>query len=266
MDNTQSVFDAKVTIRGTLHTLTSIKELLGQSVNERRRTRPKSSISDVFHGQLSVVETSKKEALSKEFDPKKYDKNVDEYGDGKGSESEIISVLTGQVSCDKYKGDYGALFAEWSNPIPCMAPTSTELLQLWLIRSLDYFQTLLVDGQPNCPITASPQGIQPIICDAVVHDPQFEKEPKQVVESVPLFTSEELVAEYHSITTSVQLIKNVGDGDPSIVLKELAAVKQRLNAIERFIKSRNDNLSEDSLAKQSVEKEIKYSNGKVISV
>nr|GEZ30014.1 hypothetical protein [Tanacetum cinerariifolium] len=32
------VFDAKVTIRGTLHTLTSIKALLGQSVNERRRT------------------------------------------------------------------------------------------------------------------------------------------------------------------------------------------------------------------------------------
>ncbi|GKB48382.1 hypothetical protein Tco_0899135 [Tanacetum coccineum] len=38
MENTHSVFDAKVTIRGTLHTLTSIKELLGQSVNERRRT------------------------------------------------------------------------------------------------------------------------------------------------------------------------------------------------------------------------------------
>ncbi|GKD41306.1 hypothetical protein Tco_1261513, partial [Tanacetum coccineum] len=41
MENTHSVFDAKVTIRRTLHTLTSIKELLGQSVNERRRTRYK---------------------------------------------------------------------------------------------------------------------------------------------------------------------------------------------------------------------------------
>ncbi|GKE83592.1 hypothetical protein Tco_1557334, partial [Tanacetum coccineum] len=39
MENTRSVFDAKVTIRGTLHTLTSIKELLGQSGNERRRTK-----------------------------------------------------------------------------------------------------------------------------------------------------------------------------------------------------------------------------------
>ncbi|GJW35554.1 hypothetical protein Tco_0058474 [Tanacetum coccineum] len=136
------------------------------------------------------------------------------------------------------KGDYGALFAKWSNPIMCM------------------------DEQPNGPITASPKGIQPIICAAVVHDPQFEQQPKEVVESVPLFTSEELVAEYHYITTTVQLIENVGDGDPSIVLKELAAIKQMMNAIERFIKSRNDNLSEDSVAKQSVEKEIESSDGK----
>ncbi|GKE42578.1 hypothetical protein Tco_1469862 [Tanacetum coccineum] len=44
MENTQSLFDAKVTICGTLHTLTSIKELLGQSVNERRRTRFSSTV------------------------------------------------------------------------------------------------------------------------------------------------------------------------------------------------------------------------------
>ncbi|GKE53379.1 hypothetical protein Tco_1488535 [Tanacetum coccineum] len=44
MDNTQLVFDVKVTIRETLHTLTSIKELLGQSVNERRRTRFSSTV------------------------------------------------------------------------------------------------------------------------------------------------------------------------------------------------------------------------------
>ncbi|GKE68677.1 hypothetical protein Tco_1526749, partial [Tanacetum coccineum] len=161
-------------------------------------------------------------------------------------------------------GDYGALFVEWSNPILCMAPTSTELLQPWLIRSMDYFRTLLVDGQPNGLITASLKGIQPIIEAVVVHDPQFEQQPKQVVESVPLFTSEELVAEYHSITTTVQLIENVGDGDPSIILKELAVVKQRMNAIELFIKSRN-NLLEDSVAKQYIEKEIEFSDGKADS-
>nr|GEV32702.1 transposase, MuDR, MULE transposase domain protein [Tanacetum cinerariifolium] len=134
------------------------------------------------------------------------------------------------------KGDYGALFAQWSNPIMCMAPTSTELLQPWLIRSMDYFLTLLVDQQPDDRITASPH--------------------------VLVYTSEELVTEYHSITTSVKLIENVGDNDPSIVLKELAAVKQRMNAIERFIKSRNDNMSEDSVAKQSVKKETASSGGK----
>ncbi|GJW02302.1 hypothetical protein Tco_1561158 [Tanacetum coccineum] len=106
------------------------------------------------------------------------------------------------------KRDYGDLFAEWSNPILCMAPTSTELLQPWLIHSMDYFRTLL-----------------------------FEQQPKEVVESVPLFTSEEL----------------------------LVAVKQRMNAIERFIKSRNYNLSEDSVAKQSVEKEIESSHEKADS-
>nr|GEW39395.1 hypothetical protein [Tanacetum cinerariifolium] len=133
------------------------------------------------------------------------------------------------------KEDYCALFAEWSNLILSMAPTSTELLQPWLIRSMDYFQTLL-----------------------------FEQQSKQVVESVLVFTSEELVAEYHSITASVQLIENVGDDDPSIILKELDAIKQRMNATERFIKFRNDNLSEDLVAKQFVEKEVKSFDGKSI--
>ncbi|GKD85445.1 transposase, MuDR, MULE transposase domain protein, partial [Tanacetum coccineum] len=68
--------------------------------------RPESSISDVLNGELSIVETSKNEALSEEFDPKEYDKNVDESGDGKVSKSEIINVLTGQVSCDKYIGGF----------------------------------------------------------------------------------------------------------------------------------------------------------------
>ncbi|GKB66415.1 phospholipase-like protein [Tanacetum coccineum] len=44
MDNTQSVFDAKVAIRETLLTLTTIKELLGQSVNEKRITKFSSTV------------------------------------------------------------------------------------------------------------------------------------------------------------------------------------------------------------------------------
>nr|GEW06790.1 hypothetical protein [Tanacetum cinerariifolium] len=229
MENTQSIFDAKVTIRGTLHTLTSIKELLGQSVNERRRTR-------VFPDK--IAESLKKvrvlELLELIRKPKMWSALSDEDSVNVCLLLKDSLVIPRGLALSKIgnfeKGDYGALFAEWSNPI--------------LYR------------QPNGHITASPNGIQPIICDVVVHEPQSEQQSKEVVESVPLFTSEELVAEYHSITTSVQLIENVGDGDPSIVLKELAAIKQKMNAIERFIKFRNDNLSEDSVAKQSVKKKL----------
>ncbi|GKE35861.1 hypothetical protein Tco_1455183 [Tanacetum coccineum] len=294
MENTQSVFDAKVTIRGTLHTLTSIKELLGQSVNERRRTRYKIGNNNFEFGRqefclitgfalgkipkkvrvselLELIRKPKKwYALSDEdgvkclrcipmgriflesFVPKVIVNVISRHKDAvmlKNKKNVSLTKKTKKIDSSKKietynvygfvwslkkdplviprglawskignfeKGDYDALFAEWSNPILCMTSTSTELLQPWLIRSMDYFRTLLVDRHPNGPITASSQGIQPIICAAVVHDPQFEQQPKEVVESAPLFTSQELVAEYHSITTSVRLIENVGDGDTSI--------------------------------------------------
>ncbi|GKD60193.1 hypothetical protein Tco_1297702 [Tanacetum coccineum] len=263
MENTRSVFDAKVTVRGTLHTLTSIKELLGQSVNERRRTR----LVNVISRHKEAVKLKNKKDVSRTKKTKKIDSSkkietynvygfvwslkiyiLEMYRNNKFWWKKDPLVIPRGLAWSKIgnfeKGDYGQLFAEWSNPILCMAPTSTELLQPWLIRSIDYFRTLLVDGQPNGPLTASPQGIQPIICPAVVHDPQFDQEPK------------ELVAEYHSITISVQLLENVGDGDPSIVLKELVVVKQRMDAIERFIKSKNDNFSEHSVAKQCVKKKL----------
>ncbi|GJT69713.1 phospholipase-like protein [Tanacetum coccineum] len=43
MDNVIEVFDAKVTMRSTLHTLASIKELLCKSGNERRNTISRST-------------------------------------------------------------------------------------------------------------------------------------------------------------------------------------------------------------------------------
>ncbi|GJW82334.1 phospholipase-like protein [Tanacetum coccineum] len=347
MDNMNEVFDAKFTLRGNLHTLTSIKELLGQTGNERRGTRfcstvfgkwldfpaysndnlllnyifqhevkqeqnndicppirykignnhfdrqefclitgfafgkiPKSALSDEDSVKVCLLLVSNIVFIGHEF--KNYiaytlielvddltvwdtypwgdyfwralyrsSKKIETYNvygfvwslkiyilemyrNNKFWWKRDLLVIPRGLAWSKIgkvkKGDYGALFAEWSNPILSMAPMSTELLQSWLIRSMDYFQILLVDEQPKDPITASPQGIQQNICDAVVHDPQFEQQSKQ-----------EMV---------------------SIVLKELAAVKQRMNAIERFIKSRNDNLTEDSVAKQFVEKEIEYSDGK----
>ncbi|GJR68864.1 hypothetical protein Tco_0014929 [Tanacetum coccineum] len=94
--------------------------------------RPESSISDVFHNELSVVETSKNETLSEEFDPKEYDKNVDESGDGKASESEIINVLTCQVSCDKYVGGFYECESSklyYTDPKEYPSSSMTQLLQ-----------------------------------------------------------------------------------------------------------------------------------------
>ncbi|GJR15590.1 phospholipase-like protein [Tanacetum coccineum] len=362
MDNMNAVFDVKVTILGTLHTLTSIKELLGQSGNERRRTRFCSTVFgkwldflaysndnlllnyifqhevkqkqnndvcppirykignnhfefgrqefclitgfafgkipkvDTFNGLQNshfcdrvfphkIAEPLKKVRVSEVLEvirsPERWSALSDEdsvkvclllvsnivfmgrefknyiadnlielvddltawdaypwgeyfwrasyrsskkietynvYGFVWSLKKKDLLVIPRGLAWSKIgkfeKGDYGALFAEWSNPILSMAPTN---------------------GQPNDPITASPQGIQLNICDVVVHDPQFEEQSKQVVESVPVFTSDEL----------------------------LAAVKQRMNAIERFIKSRMQ-LSEkkNRVAKQSVEKEIESSDGK----
>nr|GEX06650.1 hypothetical protein [Tanacetum cinerariifolium] len=209
MDNMIAVFDAKVTIRGTLHTLTSIKELLGHISNERRRTRFSSTVFDPLKKVrvLELLELTRKpemgSALSdedsvkvclllktKKIDSSKKIETYNVYGFVWSLKKDPLVIPRG-LAWSKIgnfkKRDYGALFAEWSNHILSMAPTSTELLQPWLIRR---------------------------------------------------------------------------DGDPSIVLKELVAVKQKMNAIERFIKSRNDNLSKDSMAKQSAEKEIESSNGK----
>nr|GEU88441.1 hypothetical protein [Tanacetum cinerariifolium] len=99
--------------------------------------RPKSLISDVFHGELSVVETSKNEALSEEFDPKEYDKNVDESCDGKGSESEIISVLTGQVSCDKYEYVEFDFDNPENDPLSDMVKTGEEDIHLDGLETVD---------------------------------------------------------------------------------------------------------------------------------
>ncbi|GKB19728.1 hypothetical protein Tco_0853651 [Tanacetum coccineum] len=205
------------------------------------------------------------------------------------------------------KEDYGSLFVEWSNPIFSMAPTTSELVQPWFIRSVDYFRSSLVDGQHNLCITASPLVVQQVVADVVEHEPQVvadvvEHEPQlleqaepvvedhvaQVAhgasvledqvsphinndsdvaleeqpESFPLFTREEILAEHHAIKTSVQLIKSVGDGDPSFVVKELVVVKKRIFAIEKILNFLNDDMSEDSEAKQFVHKELESADAK----
>ncbi|GJX20602.1 phospholipase-like protein [Tanacetum coccineum] len=240
MENTHSVFDAKVTIRGTLHTLTSIKELLGSECTRLsflakllkkvrvldlleliRKPKMWSALSDedsvkvclllvsniVFMGRESknyiadnlielvddlsawdaypwgeyfwralyrrlvnvisrhkdavMLKNKKNVSLTKKtkkIDSSKKIETYNVYGFVWSLKIYILEmyrnnkfwwkkdplVIPRGLAWSKIgnfeKGDYGALFAEWSNPILCMAPTSTELLQPWLIRSFDYFK------------------------------------------------------------------------------------------------------------------------------
>nr|GEV15672.1 hypothetical protein [Tanacetum cinerariifolium] len=227
MESTYSVYDAKVTVRGTLHTLASIKELLGQSVNERRKTRFLSTVFGKWLDFLAYLNDNllliyifqhevKQEQNNDVCPPIRYKIGNNNFEFGR----QEFCLITG-FAFEKIPKKQQILVKK----DPLVIPRALAWSKFVILRKGIMVLYLLNDGQPNGPITTSPEGIQPIICAAVVHDPQFEQQPKEVVESVLLFTCGELVAEYHSITTSVQLIENVGDDDPSIFLKELTAVK-----------------------------------------
>ncbi|GJX44800.1 phospholipase-like protein [Tanacetum coccineum] len=323
MENTHSVFDVKVTIRGTLHTLTSIKDLLGYKIGNNNFEFDRQEFClitgfafgkipkvDIFKGLQNspfcnrvfpnkIAKKFKKVRVSDLLElirkPKMWSALSDEDSVkvclllvsnivlmGRESKNYIadnlIELVDDLSAWDAYPwGEYfwRALYRRLVNVISRHKEAvklknkknvsrtkntkkidSSKKIETYNVYGLVWSLKIYIlemyrnnkfwwkkdplviprglawskiDGQPNDPITASPQGIQLNICDVVVHDPQFERQSKQVVDSVPVSTSDELVVEYHSITIIVQLIENVGDGDPSIVLKELAAVKQRMN-------------------------------------
>ncbi|GKE35031.1 hypothetical protein Tco_1454353 [Tanacetum coccineum] len=140
------------------------------------------------------------------------------------------------------KGDNGTLFAEWSNPILSMAPTSNELLQPWFILSVDYSRTSLVDGEHNVSITTTPQVVQHVGSYDVEHEPSLighdvehereivlQGEPvvgypdfalKQQSESVLMFIREELVVEHHAIYKNDSLSEDLVAKHKEFVHKE----------------------------------------------
>ncbi|GKG34811.1 hypothetical protein Tco_0437507, partial [Tanacetum coccineum] len=98
--------------------------------------------------------------------------------------------------------------------------------------------------------------------------PQFEAEvalERQSEPDVPMFTRKELVAKHHAIKERVHIIENLADVDPSIVLQQLVAVKERIIAIETFLKYKNESVLEGSVSKHKefVHKENESANGKV---
>ncbi|GJU36632.1 hypothetical protein Tco_1184986 [Tanacetum coccineum] len=117
-----------------------------------------------------------------------------------------------------------------------MAPTSNELLQPWVIRSMEYFGSHDVEHEPV------------LIDHEIPVEPQFKAGvalERQSEPNVPMFTREELVAEHHAIKERVQIIENLANADPSIY--------------------KNESVSEDSVAKHKefVHKENESANGKM---
>nr|GEZ93970.1 hypothetical protein [Tanacetum cinerariifolium] len=117
------------------------KQSIEKEIKSSYGKRPESLISDVLNGEVSFDrkrpniyhgESSKNEASSEEFDPKEYDKNAHESGDGKVSKSEIINALTGEVSCDKYVGGFyngesSKLY--YTDPKEYLSSSMTQLFQ-----------------------------------------------------------------------------------------------------------------------------------------
>ncbi|GJY94823.1 hypothetical protein Tco_0511184, partial [Tanacetum coccineum] len=156
------------------------------------------------------------------------------------------------------------LFAQWHNPILSMAPTSNELLQPWVIRSMEYFgshdvehEQVLIDHEipvGENTVAALERQSEPDVSverqsePDVALEPQFEAGValnRQSEPNVPMFTREELVAEHHAIKERVQIIENLANADPSIY--------------------KNESVSEDSVAKHKefVHKENESANGKM---
>ncbi|GJT69714.1 hypothetical protein Tco_1029000 [Tanacetum coccineum] len=109
-------------------------------------------------------------------------------------------------------------------------------------------------------------------------EPQFQAEvalERQSELDVPMFTREELVAEHHAIKERVQIIENLADADPSIILQQLAAVKERITAIETFLNypkvryhvlngefSCDINRPNEHMFEESIENELESGDGK----
>ncbi|GJW85178.1 transposase, MuDR, MULE transposase domain protein [Tanacetum coccineum] len=290
MDNVIEVFDAKVIMRSTLHTLASIKELLWQPVKRVRvidllmvtrsaylwsRLSNEDAVKVCLLLVVNIVFMDRK--------PKNYiADNLLELVDDLpawdaypwGTEDLYIGdVHKQQILVEERSVSYPTWFI--------LIEDSNELLQPWFIRSMEYFGSHDVEHEPLLIDHEIPVGEKNVVAldrqsepDVFVErqsepdvsierqfepdvalEPQFKSEAaleRQSEPDVPMFTKEELVAEHHAIKERVKIIENLADADPSIVLLQLAAVKERITAIETFLKYKNESMSEDSMAKSAI--------------
>ncbi|GKE89412.1 hypothetical protein Tco_1566887, partial [Tanacetum coccineum] len=108
-----------------------------------------------------------------------------------------------------------------------MASTSNELLQPWFICSMEYFGSYDVEHEP------------PLIGHDVEHERQLLLQGQPVGENLVV------ALERQSEPDVAVERQSKPDMLKSIVLQQLAAVKERITAIETFLKYKNEFVSED---------------------
>ncbi|GJT28770.1 phospholipase-like protein [Tanacetum coccineum] len=358
MDNVIEVFDAKVTMRSTLHTLASIKELLSKSGNERRNTIFRStqfgkwldfpSFANDNHLLNYIFQHRvKQEQNNNDFPPITYKigDNTFDFGQplkrvrvidllvvtrsahlwyGLSDEDAVkvcLLLVVNIVFMDREPKNYITdNLLELVDDLPTWDayPWGEYIWKAFYRRTVNVISrhraAIMTKNKKNASIkkkkkksptskkneTYNVYGFvwalkkvkenydersiigdvhkQQILVEERSVKPQFEAEvalERQSELDVPMFTREELVAEHHAIKERVQIIENLADADPSIILQQLAAVKERITAIETFLNypkvryhvlngefSCDINRPNEHMFEESIENELESGDGK----
>nr|GEU50504.1 hypothetical protein [Tanacetum cinerariifolium] len=223
MDNVIEDFDAKVTFLGTLHTLTSIKELLCKSRNERRKMIFSSTKFDKWLDIPSFANDN--HFLNYIF------QHQDAYPWGKylwrALYRKIANVITRHqaavmrknrknASSEKKKKSGSSKNNETYNVYGFVWSLKIYILEMYKNNKYWWKKDSLViprglswskiDGEHNVSITTTPQIV--LHGEPIVDYPNFALE--QQSESVPMFTRVELVAKHHAIVTNLYSPRMIG--------------------------------------------------------
>nr|GEV66555.1 hypothetical protein [Tanacetum cinerariifolium] len=265
MDNVIEIFDAKVTMRSTIHTLASIKELLCKSGNERRNTIFRSTQFGKWLDFPSFANDSHLLNYIFQHQVKQQQNNIDcppityKIGDNTFDFGQpvkrvrIIDLLVVTRSAhlwsqlsdeDAVKDAYPWGEYIWKAFYRRTVNVISRHRAAVMTRSIYWRCTQTADiGERKIPDVSVERQSKPNV------SVERQSEPDVALES----------------QFEAEIIENLVDADPSIVLQQLAAVKDNITAIETFLKYKNESVSEDWVAKHKefVHKENKSADGKV---
>ncbi|GJZ03492.1 hypothetical protein Tco_0536767 [Tanacetum coccineum] len=175
-------------------------------------------------------------------------------------------------------GDYSRLFTQCSNPILAFRPSDYESAQPWCIPSFEYFSNLDEPGPRDCVGDVLAKVVEPehkLICSGgdtaeiqmqgdsnnhydvhvveqdspypnMVKDVDINSDVHVEDQNSPLMDKEDLLAEFDGIKATVHIIdKRKGEVATSCLEKELDLVKDIIAVIEKALKLRYHDSSED---------------------